>query len=147
MNATGELYGLGITALSVIIAALTSGLRLKPYLDAGVERTPLTFATYPALIAAAVAIVVVSLIRWWTGKKAVDVGPVTFTGNLPFIALGCFLYAIIAVAFFPYEAPPKPLPKGAVQTRIVPDVILVQQRIMTYNGSPLYESQLAHRSL
>ena len=30
-----KLYGLGITGLSVMIAAIVSGLRLKPYLDAG----------------------------------------------------------------------------------------------------------------
>ena len=115
-----ELYGLGITALSIVIAALTSGFRLKPYLDAGVERTPLTFATYPAAIAAALSIVVIFLVRWWTGKKNVNVGPVTFTGNLPFIVLGCFLYVIIAISFFPYEAPPKPLPKGAIHTWATP---------------------------
>lgn len=115
-----ELYGLGITALSIVIAALTSGFRLKPYLDAGVERTPLTFATYPAAIAAAIAIVVVFLIRLWTGKKNINVGPVTFTGNLPFIAIGCFVYVFVAVFFFPYEAPPKPLPKGAIHTWAAP---------------------------
>ena len=89
-------------------------------LDAGVERTPLTFATYPTLIAAALSIVVVFLIRWWTGKKNINVGPVTFTGNLPFIAFGCFLYVFVAVFFFPYEAPPRPLPKGAVHAWAAP---------------------------
>ena len=108
-----------LPGVSVMVAALTSGFRLKPYLDAGVTRTPLTFATYPAAIAALTSIAMVSLIRWWTGKKNVDIGPVTFSGNLPFIAFGCFLYAIIAVVFFPYEPPPKPLPKGAVQARLV----------------------------
>jgi hypothetical protein len=127
VSTMNELYGLGVTTLSIVLAALTSGFRLKPYLDAGVERTPMTFATYPALIAVAIAVVVVWLIRWWTGKKRIDIGPVTFTGNFPFIALGCFLYAIIAVAFFPYEPPPKPLPKGAVQTQAASDVVLARR--------------------
>lgn len=113
-----QLYGLGITGLSVLFAALTSGFRLKPYLDAGIERTPMTFAVYPAAIAAAITIPVVWLIRLWTGKKSIDVGPVTFPGNLPFITLGCVLYILIAILFFPYEPPPRPLPKGAVQTRL-----------------------------
>jgi hypothetical protein len=110
-----QLYGLGLTGLSVLLAALTSGFRLKPYLDAGVERTPMTFALYPAGIAVAIAVPTILLIRWWTGKKAITIGPVTFTGNLPFITLGCLLYVIIAVVFFPYQAPPPPLPKQPVQ--------------------------------
>ena len=110
-----QLYGFGIAGLSVMIAALTSGFRLKPYLDAGVERTPMTFAAYPAAIAIAITVPVIFLIRWWTGKKNIDIGPVTFIGNMPFIALGCVLYVLIAVFFFPYQAPPSPLPKGAVQ--------------------------------
>jgi hypothetical protein len=110
-----QIYGLGLTGLAVLIAAITSGLRLKPYLDAGIERTPMTFAIYPAGIAIAIAVPVVFLIRWWTGKKAVSVGPVTFTGNLPFITLGCLLYALIAVLFFPYQAPIPPVPQEAVQ--------------------------------
>jgi len=113
-----QLYGLGITGLCVLIAALTSGFRLKPYLDAGVERTPMTYAAYPAAIAVAIAVPVVFFIRWWTGKKDIDVGPVTFTGNMPFIALGCLLYVLIAVLFFPYQEPPPPPPKGALQARV-----------------------------
>lgn len=106
-----QLYGLGLTGLSVLIAAVTSGVRLKPYLDAGVERTPMTFAIYPAGIAVAIAVPVVLLLRWWTGKKAITIGPVTFTGNLPFITLGCLLYAFVAVLFFPYQAPTPPIPQ------------------------------------
>jgi hypothetical protein len=101
-----QIYGMGITGLSVMFAAIVSGFRLKPYLDAGMERTPMTFAAYPAGIAAAIVIPTVLLIRWWTGKKTVDIGPVSFTGNLPFIALGCLLYVVIAVSFFPFQGPP-----------------------------------------
>jgi hypothetical protein len=105
-----QFYGLGIAGLSVLIAAITSGFRLKPYLDAGVERTPMTFAAYPAGIAIAIAVPVILLIRWWTGKKQIQLGPVTFAGNLPFIALGCLLYVVIAVLFFPYQPPAPPQP-------------------------------------
>lgn len=114
-----QIYGLGIAGLSVIIAAVTSGIRLKPYLDAGVERTPMTFAAYPAFIAMAITVPVVFAIRWLTGKKSLNIGPVTFSGNLPFIALGCLLYAAIAVLFFPYQAmPPRPA-KDAVHTQMM----------------------------
>lgn len=109
-----QLYGMGITGLSVMLAALVSGFRLKPYIDAGVERTPMTFAAYPAAIAAAIAVPIVLFIRWWTGKKTIDLGPVSFTGNLPFIALGCLLYIFIAISFFPYQpTPPPPTDKPA----------------------------------
>jgi hypothetical protein len=109
-----QLYGMGITGLSVMLAALVSGFRLKPYIDAGVERTPMTFAAYPAAIAAAIAIPVVLFIRWWTGKKTIALGPISFTGNLPFIALGCLLYVFIAVLFFPYQhTSPSPTEKPA----------------------------------
>jgi len=101
-----QLYGMGITALSVMFAAIVSGFRLKPYLDAGVARTPMTFAIYPAGIAVAIAVPVVFFLRWWTGKKTIDIGPVSFMGNLPIITLGCLLYVVIAVSFFPYQAPP-----------------------------------------
>jgi len=111
-----QLYGMGITGLSVMFAAIVSGFRLKPYIDAGMERTPMTFAAYPAAIAAAIAVPVVLLIRWWTGQKTVNVGPVSFTGNLPFIALGCILYVLIAVSFFPFQAsPPPPERSGPMQ--------------------------------
>lgn len=109
-----QLYGLIVTGLSVLLAAVTSGFRLKPYLDAGVERTPMTFAIYPAAISLAIAVPIVLLVRWWTGKNAISLGPVTFTKNLPFIALGCVLYVIIAIFFFPYQEPPPSIPLKAV---------------------------------
>ncbi|MGE0681076.1 MAG: hypothetical protein AB7P69_09290 [Candidatus Binatia bacterium] len=109
-----QLYGMGITGLSVMFAALVSGFRLKPYIDAGMERTPMTFAAYPAAIAAAIAVPVVLSIRWWTRKKTIDLGPISFPGNLSFIALGCLLYILIAILFFPYQpTSPPPMDKPA----------------------------------
>lgn len=109
-----QLYGMGITGLSVMFAAIVSGFRLKPYIDAGMERTPMTFAAYPAAIAAAITVPVVLFTRWWTGKKTIDLGPVSFTGNLSFIALGCLLYVFVAVLFFPYQhTSPSPTDKPA----------------------------------
>jgi hypothetical protein len=103
-----QVWGFGVTAISVLVAAVTSGLRLKPYLDAGVARTPPTFALYPILIAAAIAVPLVFLLRWWQRQQDVDIGPIRLSGNLPFIAFGCTLYVIVAVGWFPYQPPPKP---------------------------------------
>lgn len=114
-----QIWGLGVTALSVMIAAVVSGFRLKPYLDANLERTPLTFAFYPLTIAVALTVPIVFLLRRWQGKQDIDVGPVTFTGNLPFIALGCLLYVVVAVALFPYQEPRPPSPKPSeVRTEV-----------------------------
>jgi hypothetical protein len=105
LNLMGQVVGLVITGVSVVLAAITSGIRLKPYMDAGIEQTPMTFAVYPAGIALAITVPTVFLLRWWQGKKSVDIGPATFTDNLLFIALGCLLYIVVAVTFFPYEPP------------------------------------------
>jgi len=98
-----QLIGLGITALSVLLAAITSGLRLKPYLDAGVARTPPTLALYPAAIALAITVPVVFFLRWKQGSKHVAIGPAKFMDNSLFVAMGCLLYILIAVSFFPYQ--------------------------------------------
>lgn len=103
-----QLYGMGIAGLSVMVAAIVSGFRLKPYIDAGVTRTPMTFAVYPAGIAVAIAVPIIFFFRWWTGKKTLDIGPVSFTGNMPLITLGCLLYVLIALSFFPYQEPSAP---------------------------------------
>jgi hypothetical protein len=103
-----KVLGIGLTGLSVMVAALVSGFRLRPYLDAGETYTPPTFALYPALIAVAVAVPVGLLLRWWHGKE-VDIGPVTFTDRQPFIVLWCLFYVAVAVTFFPYRPPPKPV--------------------------------------
>lgn len=105
-----QIIGMGITGLSVLLAAITSGLRLKPYMDAGVEYTPMSFAVYPAGIALAITVPTIFFLRWWQGKKNIDIGPATFTDNLSFIALGCLLYVMVAVTFFPYEPPADFLP-------------------------------------
>jgi hypothetical protein len=100
-----QLIGLGITGLSVLFAAIVSGLRLKPYIDAGITRTPPTFALYPAAIALAITIPVVLFLRWKQGTKHVEIGPAKFMDHTLFIAVGCLLYIFIAVTFFPAQLP------------------------------------------
>ena len=101
-----KILGLGVSGLSVVLAAIVSGLRLKPYLDAGETYTPPTFALYPVLIAVALTVPAVFILRKWQGKTEVDIGPVTFTDRQPFLVLGCLLYVIVALLFFPYQKPP-----------------------------------------
>lgn len=117
-----QVLGLLITSVSVLLAAITSGLRLKPYMDAGIEQTPMTFAVYPAGIAVAITVPVVFLLRWWQGKRNVDIGPVTFTDNSLFVVMGCLLYIVIAVTFFPYQPPPtlQPTYQGAPHSAPLP---------------------------
>lgn len=105
-----KLLGFGATGLSIMIAAIVSGFRLRPYLDAGETYTPPTFALYPALIALAITVPVVFGLRWWQGKADVDIGPVTLADRQAFIVFGCLLYIFVAVTFFPYQQPPKALP-------------------------------------
>ena len=88
LNLMSQVVGLVITGVSVLLAAITSGLRLKPYMDAGIEQTPMTFAVYPAGIALAITVPTVFLSRWWQGKRNVDIGPATFTDNSLFVVLG-----------------------------------------------------------
>jgi hypothetical protein len=98
-----QLIGLGLTALSVFSAAIVTGFRLKPYVDAGETRTPPTFAIYPVAIALAITVPVVFFLRWKQGSKHVVIGPAKFMDNSLFIVLTCFLYILIAVSFFPYK--------------------------------------------
>jgi len=107
-----KLLGFGVTGLSIMIAAIVSGFRLRPYLDAGETYTPPTFAIYPVLIAIAITVPIVFALRWWQGKADVDIGPVTLTDRQPFIVLGCLFYILVAVTFFPYQQPAKPLPSA-----------------------------------
>ena len=100
-----QFSGLLVTALSVMVAAIVSGVRLKPYLDAGAARTPPSFMLYPVLIAIAITVPIVFLLRKLQGKKNIDIGPVTFNDRMPFIALGCIVYAVIAMTFF-YDRTP-----------------------------------------
>lgn len=104
-----QFSGLLITALSVLTAAIVSGLRLKPYIDAGAERTPASFMLYPVLITLAITVPVVFLLRKVQGKKDIDIGPIQFNDRMPFIALGCIVYAVISLAFF---NDPAPVPSG-----------------------------------
>lgn len=103
--------GLAVTALSVLLAAIVSGLRLKPYMDAGETYTPPSFALYPALIAAVIAIPAILIVRKWQGKKEIDIGPITLSDRQPFMVFGCLLYVTIAVIFFPYRERPQPPPQ------------------------------------
>jgi hypothetical protein len=100
-----QIIGLLITALTVFSAAITTGFRLKPYMDAGVTRTPSTFAIYPAAIALAITIPVVFFLRWKQGSKHIEIGSAKFMDNSLFIVLGCLLYILVAVSFFPYQPP------------------------------------------
>jgi hypothetical protein len=111
-----KVYGLGVTGLSVMIAAIVSGFRLRPYLDAGEAYTPPSFAIYPALIAIAITVPVVLVMRWWQGKSDVDIGPVTLTDRQPFVVLACLFYIFVGIAFFPYQQPPKALPASPPAT-------------------------------
>ena len=104
-----QFSGLLITALSVLTAAIVSGLRLKPYIDAGAARTPASFMLYPVLITLAITVPVVFLLRKVQGKKDIDIGPIQFNDRMPFIALGCIVYAVISLAFF---NDPAPVPSG-----------------------------------
>ena len=94
-----QFSGLLITALSVLTAAIVSGLRLKPYIDAGAAHTPASFMLYPVLITLAITVPVVFLLRKVQGKKDIDIGPIQFNDRMPFIALGCIVYAVISLAF------------------------------------------------
>ena len=100
-----ELLGMLATALSVLVAAVVSGVRLKPYLDAGETYTPASFMLYPALAAIAVAGPLVFFLRKVQGKKDIEIGPLVFKDRTPFMALWCFLYVVIALTFFPYDGP------------------------------------------
>ena len=129
-----ELRGMLITAGSILAAAVVSGLRLKPYIDAEVTYTPASFMIYPALLAFAIATPLVFLLRKIQGDKDVDLGPLTFSdqpasaspappvrsgimslitkrqlsARTPLVAFWCVLYIVIAVTFFPYEGPTGP---------------------------------------
>ena len=129
-----ELRGMLITAGSILAAAVVSGLRLKPYIDAEVTYTPASFMIYPALLALAIAAPLVFLLRKIQGDKDVDLGPLTFSdqpasasparparsgiislvtkrklsARTPLVAFWCVLYIVIAVTFFPYEGPEGP---------------------------------------
>ena len=105
VSAMNQFSGLLITALSVLAAAIVSGLRLKPYIDAGAARTPASFMLYPVLVTLAITVPVVFLLRKIQGKKDIDIGPVRFNDRMSFIALGCIVYSLISLTFFYDRAP------------------------------------------
>ena len=100
-----ELLGMLATALSILSAAIVSGLRLKPYIDAGETYTPASFMLYPALAAVLIAGPLIFLLRRVQGTKDIAIGPFVFKDRTPMIALWCVLYIVIAVTFFPYDGP------------------------------------------
>ena len=95
-----QFTGLLVTALSVLAAAIVSGVRLKPYIDAGATYTPASFMLYPVLITIAITVPIVLVLQKVQNKKDLDIGPVTFQDRMPFIAFGCIIYTIIALTFF-----------------------------------------------
>ena len=100
-----------VTALSILSAAIVSGIRLKPYMDAGETYTPASFMMYPAIIAAVIAIPIIFFLRKRQNSKDITVGTLVFKDRTPFIALWCALYIVIAFTFFPYEPSVKTSPE------------------------------------
>lgn len=96
-----RLAGVGVTALSVFLAAVVSAVRLRPYLESGATRTPPSFAIYPAGIAVGVMLLVVFVLRAWKGRQAtLDIGLVTLSGNQPAVVIWCLAYVTAALLFF-----------------------------------------------
>jgi len=97
-----DLLGFAIALFSTLIAGVVSGLRLKPYLDAGEVYTPPTFALYPALIATGFSVFLLILCQP-RRKSLVNIGPVSFTGKQFFAFVWCLFYVLVALTFFPYQ--------------------------------------------
>ena len=116
---TTEFLGFFLALFSTIAAGVISGLRLKPYIDAGEQFTPPTFALYPALLALAFASLPVFFLYRRRPQIFVSVGSIKFTGRQLFIVLWSVLYIVIALTFFPYQpAGPRfsvpPLPRTSL---------------------------------
>jgi len=103
-----ELLGFVIALFSTLLAGVVSGLRLRPYLDAGEVYTPPTFALYPALIATGLSLLLVLVVCQWQRKATVRLGPVSFTGKQFFAVLWCLVYVLVALTCFPYQPPLAP---------------------------------------
>ncbi len=96
-----QLAGMGIAALSVLLAAVVSAVRLRPYLESGATWTPLSVVTYPAIIALGVALLISSGLRARMGRRAVlDIGPVSLSIKHSAVIVGCLAYVVIALLFF-----------------------------------------------
>jgi hypothetical protein len=100
-----EVYGFFIALFSTLAAGLVSGLRLRPYIEAGAVYTPPTFMLYPGLTALALTVLSVFFLYTWGGKKVVTIGPASFTHRQFFAALWSLSYIVIAVGIFPYQPP------------------------------------------
>jgi hypothetical protein len=97
-----RLAGMGIAALSVLLAAVVSAIRLQPYLESGATRTPLTVTTYPAMVALGVAVFVYYGLQSWKGRRALlDIGPVRLSVHHSAVIVGCLAY--VAAAFFLFD--------------------------------------------
>lgn len=103
-----EFLGFLLALFSTLAAGVVSGLRLKPYIDAGEQFTPHTFALYPALLAFALAFPSVWFL-WRRRPLVVTIGSIKFTEGQFFAVLWSLLYIVIALAFFPYQPIKRPL--------------------------------------
>ena len=96
-----QLAGLGIAALSVLLAAVVSAIRLQPYLESGATRTPLSVTTYPAMVALGVGLLVFFMLRAQRGRHTpLDIGPVRFSIQHCAIIVGCLAYVAAGLLFF-----------------------------------------------
>jgi hypothetical protein len=105
-----EFLGFFLALFSTIAAGIISGLRLKPYIEAGEQFTPPTFALYPALLALAFVLPIVFLTFRRRQHLFVTVGSVKFTQRQLFAVLWSLVYITIALTFFPYQPIGRQLP-------------------------------------
>lgn len=105
-----EFLGFFLALFSTITAGIISGLRLKPYIEAGEQFTPPSFALYPALLALAVVFPIVFLAFWRRKQVFITVGSIKFTQRQLFAVLWSLVYVTIALTFFPYQPIGQQLP-------------------------------------
>jgi len=97
-----QLRGLAITAASVLLAAVVSAVRLRPYLESEATWTPPHVITYPALAALGFAFVVYAVMRArHRGGEPVDLGPLKLSVRHLAVVAGCLAYVLFVVAIFP----------------------------------------------
>ncbi len=96
-----QLAGIGITILSILLAAVVSALRVRPYSEAGETWVPLHVTTYPALMALGLAVLVFSLLRLRQGQRAIlDLGLVRLSVYHCAVIVGCLAYTAFALLLF-----------------------------------------------
>jgi hypothetical protein len=98
-----DFLGFFLSLFSLLAAGMISGLRLKPYIDAGEQFTPRTFALYPALLAFVFAFPIVVFLYWRRRQIFVTIGLIKFTDKQLFALLWSILYIFIALTFFPSQ--------------------------------------------